>query len=267
MQLKKSLGQYLLLDQAIADRIVQAVQLESSQIVLEIGPGTGVLTERLANLAQLVLAVEKDYRMVGRLRAEFKNQKSKIKIIHQDILRFDEGAIDGPYKLVGNLPYNITSPVIKKFLTSAHPPTIMVVMVQLEVAKRLTAPPGQRDRGILTVMVDYYGKAEFLFVVPRSFFVPVPKVDSAVVRIHPRGVPQAQHHLGGVFFRVVKAGFSAKRRQIHNSLAGGLALAAKDIHDMLQQARIDETKRAEDLTIEDWQRLAKVYRERVASGR
>lgn len=257
MRLKKQLGQYLLNDQTVVDRIIGALELESTDTILEIGPGTASLTRQLVKTAGLVLAVEKDFRMVERLRAEFKSQKSKCKIIHDDILKFDESGVEADYKLVGNLPYNITSPIIRKFLESRHKPSVMVLMTQKEVAERITAPPGSSERGILTLMIEYYGKAKLLFHVPRSMFFPVPKVDSAVVRI----VPSFQLPVlnSKVFFRIIKAGFSAKRRQIHNSLAGGLGLSTEVIYDMLKQGKIDEKKRAEDLSFEDWQHLTKIY--------
>lgn len=261
MRLNKHLGQHILQDQLVTQRIIEALDLQPIDTVLEIGPGTGVLTNRLAEKPRLILAIEKDYKMVSALRAKLKSKSEKVKIIHEDILKFDETGIEGQYKLVGNLPYNITSPIIRKFLESAHKPSVIVVMTQKEVAQRITAPPGSSERGILTLMVEYYGKAEILFEVPHTAFIPVPKVDSAVVKI----VPSSQFSIlnSKLFFHVVKAGFSSKRRQIHNSLSGGLGLSQWEISDILKQTNIDEKKRAEDLTIKDWQNLAAAYAKRA----
>lgn len=257
MRLKKSLGQYILTDETVVQKIIGAVSPKQSDTILEVGPGTGRLTRQLAGKVKLLLAVEKDFRMAARLRRDLEYQVSSIKIIHQDILSFDETAIEGPYKLVGNLPYNIASPIIRKFLESKHPPTFMVVMIQKEVAERITAPPGSSERGILTVMVEYYGKAQKLFDVTSDAFIPIPKIDSSLVKI----VPNYQLSIINsninyqLFFRVVKAGFSAKRRQLCNSLAGGLHLPKTAVYDILKQARINGKKRAEDLSIKDWQRI------------
>lgn len=253
MRLNKRLGQHLLADQAISDRIIEALDLQSTDTVLEIGPGTGALTSQLADRSGLVLAVEKDFRMVETLRNKLKIRSKKLKVIHQDILRFDETAIERPYKLVGNLPYNITSPIIRKFLESAHKPLIMVLMVQKEVAQRITASPGDSNRGILTLMVEYFSEVKLLFEVPRDRFVPIPKVDSAVVKLVPKPLLFDTEYL--LLFRVIKAGFSAKRRQIHNSLVGGLALSSQTVHAMLKENNVDSVLRAEDLTLEQWQKL------------
>lgn len=260
MRLKKRLGQYILTDQNAVQQIIEVLEVKPEDTVLEIGPGTGVLTNQLVQKTGFVLAIEKDYRMVESLRAKFKVQSKKLKVIHEDILGFDENTIEGPYKLVGNLPYNITSPILRKFLESSHLPTVMVVMMQKEVAQRVTAPPGDSNRGILTLMVEYFSNAEILFEVPRTAFIPHPNVDSAVVKLVPKPLLLTTNYL--LLFRVIKAGFSTKRRQIHNSLAGGLALSSQEIHVMLKTAGIDATKRAEDLTLEQWQNLSQVWSKR-----
>lgn len=283
---KHRLGQNFLVAKPPLITLIEAADLTDKDVVIEIGPGLGTLTQELAKKAKLVLAIEKDPQLAKWLRTYFKNYEN-IKIIHDDILRFPisnfhpstplgvkflisnqfpnvQLPISKPaskpdnylsnYKVISNLPYNITSPVIRKFLEADHKPQMMVLMVQKEVAERICAQPGDSSRGILTVMVEFYSQAEIIELVPRENFWPAPKVDSAIIKIseirakkYPCDPCQ--------FFRLVKAGFSAKRRQIHNSLAGSLRLPKNQILAILKEAKINPQLRAEDLSLDQWVKL------------
>lgn len=250
---KKSLGQNFLKNEAIADRIIEAAGLTNDDIVVEVGPGTGILTERLIKTAKEVWAIEKDYDLAAKLQTRYKNTKNT-KIIHQDALWFDLFALT-KYKVVANIPYNITSPLIRKFIEGENKPELMVLMVQKEVAERICAKAGNRDRGLLTIIVEFYADAEILFEVSRHEFYPQPKVDSAVIKIITKKQDTRNKINDKEFFRIVKAGFSSKRQQIHNSLAATLRLPKDQVLELLKKARIDETMRAEDLSLEDWKKL------------
>jgi len=254
---KKRLGQNFLVDQKVLTKIIEASNLSKDDTILEIGPGFGILTEELAKYAKLVLAIEKDYKLVNFLRKKFKSNRN-IKIIHTDILEFngltEEQASD--FKIVANLPYNITSVVIRKFL-ELNPnnlnPSLMVLMVQKEVAERICAKPGNSNRGILTLAVEFYGRAEIVEIVDKSKFWPIPRVDSAIIKIELKNKESEISKIDSkMFFRIVKIGFSQKRRQIHHPLRAGLGLPKDKIIDILKLAKINEKLRAEELTLNDW---------------
>lgn len=252
----KQLGQNFLINEKIADDIIAAAGLTKDDTVLEIGPGTGILTERLVKMAGQVLAVEKDFDLVTKLLNRYKNTKN-IKIIHQDALWFDLFSLN-KYKVVANIPYNITSPLIRKFIENEPRPEILVLMVQKEVAERICAKPGDSSRGLLTLIVEFYAEAEILLEVGRKEFLPAPKVDSAVIKITPKNeLPKIEPKL---FFQIVKAGFSSKRQQIHNSLGGVLHLEKDQVTKLLQDSNIDSKMRAEALTQDQWITLALNYK-------
>ena len=247
---KKSLGQNFLKDRSYLKPMIEAAALTERDTVLEIGPGFGVLTKVLAEHVQLVLAVEKDYRLVELLRRQFKSQNSKVKIIHDDILNFKLDTLNGDYKVVANLPFNITSPVIRKLIDGPRP-ELAVLTVQKEVGERLTAPPGDSARGMVTVFLEQYAPTQLVTIIPKMAFDPIPGFDAAVIKLTPNDQPPDK-----LFERIVKAGFSAKRRQIHNSLAGSLKLPSDQISAILKQSNVEPEKRAEDLTLRDWQALS-----------
>ena len=252
---KKSLGQNFLQNSEIVSEIINAASIQKTDRIIEIGPGLGVLTDALVKSGAQIFAIEKDFDLVERLRKGFQSNKN-LKIIHQDALFFNLETFEN-YKVVANLPFNVATPLIRKFLESDVKPELMVLMVQKEVAERLTAKPGSRERSILTILVEYYAEAEIIIEVSKTNFRPQPKVDAAVVKIKPKS-----HFQGGIlvdeklFFRIVKAGFSSKRQQIHNSLAATLRLDKNIVQDILQKSKIDSKLRAEDLTLEDWFRLS-----------
>lgn len=249
---KKSLGQNFLNDERLLKPILDAAELLPDDTILEIGPGFGILTQELAKKVGLVLAVEKDFQLVEALRKKFKHYPN-VKIIHDDILRFDLNELPKTYKVVANLPFNITSPVIKR-ITIGPRPTIAVLMVQKEVAERLTAPAGSKERGIVTVFLEHYSATRMVTTIGKGQFSPVPKFDAGVVKIVFNTVRQDK-----VFEQTVKAGFSTKRRQIHNSLAGSLRLPSDQIFAILKGANVESQKRAEDLTLRDWQALSRAF--------
>jgi len=249
---KKSLGQNFLKNEEVADKIIAAANLTDKDIVVEIGPGTGILTERLVKEVKEVWAIEKDYDLVDKLRKRLSNKN--LKLIHQDALIFDLSLLDS-YKVVANIPYNITSPLIRKFIENEPKPELMVLMVQKEVAERICAKPGSSERGLLTLIVEFYADAEVLLDVPRRDFYPQPNVDSAVIKINVKKKRiDADEKM---FFHIVKAGFSSKRRQIHNSLAATLRLDQNTVKEILDQSGIGPMLRAEDLTLSQWEELYK----------
>ena len=264
---KKSLGQNFLINDSILPTIIKAADIKTGDIIIEIGPGLGILTKVLLDAGAKVFAIEKDFDLIAGLTKKFGDNKN-LKIVHQDALFFDETQVNpstslgAGYKVVANLPFNVAAPLIRKFLESAKPPELMVLMIQKEVAEKILAQPGNRERGVLTLAVEFYGNAEMISVVSKNSFKPMPKVDAAIIKIEPY-LPRSR---GGVkkvepkaFFRIVKAGFSSKRQQIHNSLAATLRLPKDQVKDILTRSSIDPSKRAEDLSLEDWINLTKTF--------
>lgn len=253
---KKSFGQNFLVAEPPLITLIDAANVTNQDTVVEIGPGLGTLTQELAKKAGLVLAIEKDYAMIEWLRKYFKNQKN-VKIIHSDILTYDLSSIASNYKVIANIPYSITSPVIRMFLEAENKPSEMILTIQKEVAERLTSKPGDKNRGILTVMIELFcEKAEIVEIVDRKNFFPVPDVDSAIIKLAVRSKNKGLSNIDEKsFFRLVKIGFSQKRRQIHNPLLAGLRLPKNQILSILKSAKIDQQKRAEDLILDDWLRL------------
>lgn len=250
---KKSFGQNFLINDGVLDTITEFANIKD-KFVLEIGPGLGFLTERLKKGAKLVLALEKDRNLVEYLRKRYKSDKN-IKIKAVDALFYNEDEIKEPYDIVANLPYNITSPFIRKFLFSKNKPEKMVLMIQKEVAERIMAKPGSRERGFLTLLVEMNADINYLLNVGRESFFPVPAVDSAVIEIKlNQKVPlDLQEGLINLF----KIGFSQKRRQIHHPLTAGFRMGKDEIISILDKSNIDSKLRAEDLSLDEWIRLYK----------
>ena len=271
---KKGLGQNFLVDPAHRARIVTAAELTRNDTVLEIGPGPGVLTELIAEQAGRVIAVELDDRLIPLLRNRFAHQPH-VSIVHADILKVDVGALmttdEGRrtdigassvfgrssfvgYKVIANLPYYLTSAVIRQLLESTPPPERLVLTVQREVAERMVAAPPEMS--LLALGVQFYCTGQIVEKIPAGAFYPVPKVDSAVVRLDRRPEPVAPWVTSEAFFRVAKAGFSQPRKQLRNSLAAGLRLAPAAAEAWLTAAGIDPQRRAETLTLAEWGALA-----------
>jgi 16S rRNA (adenine1518-N6/adenine1519-N6)-dimethyltransferase len=251
---KKSLGQNFLFDDAILDRIVAAAEVGPGDVVLEIGPGAGSLTRYLAQAAAHVLAVELDDRLIPVLRhtlASFQN----ITLIHGDILKVQIPNLklqtpNSNYKVVANIPYYLTSALIRRLLEAEVKPSLLVLTVQREVAGRICAAPP--DMSLLAVSVQFYGQPRLVGHIPAGAFYPAPDVDSAIVRIDLFDEPPLRGPEADQFFALVKAGFSQKRKQIKNALAAGLRLKGAEAGKLLQAANIDPARRAETLTLEEW---------------
>ncbi|HBP00801.1 MAG TPA: ribosomal RNA small subunit methyltransferase A [Candidatus Moranbacteria bacterium] len=259
---KKSLGQNFLRDEKIIDRIIESADLSSDDVVLEVGPGEGVLTEKLAKVCKKVIAVELDDRLIDPLRNKLRNN-GNVEVIHGDILklRIKDVISQQPsvieYKVVANLPYYITSPILRHFLENEIAPQEMIVMVQKEVAERIVAKPGQLS--ILGVSVQYYADAEYLFTVPKESFEPAPKVESAVISIKTLKQESIKtKEETKKFFRIVKAGFSAKRKTLVNNLANSLHKDKKEIESIISEMGFLPTVRAQELSVEDWKKIAKI---------
>ncbi len=254
MKPNKRLGQNFLVDKKALAKVVTAANIQKDDVILEIGPGTGLLTKELALRAKKVVAIEKDRGMVDILGKTLKDYKNA-EIIQGDILRLDPSPYTlTPYKLVANIPYYITSPIIRMFLEVKHQPQFMVLMVQKEVARRICAKPP--NMSILAVSVQFYAKAEIVSYVPKGCFWPVPNVDSAIIKITPHEKPDVGRRGADVFFRVVKAGFLHPRKQLAGNLAQGLKKDKDEINRGLLANNIEPAQRAETLTVQDWKNLA-----------
>ena len=250
----KAFGQNFIVDHSILLRIVEAAEIHVDDQVLELGAGTGVLTRELAKHARRVVAVELEREMLSLLVKTTRNY-TNVELLERNLLYVDPTEVFGsePYKLVANLPYYITAPTFRHFLESANQPRLFVVMVQYEVAQRIVAGPG--DMSLLGVSIQFYGKPSIIEHVPARAFYPAPKVDSAILRIDLKDEVPLTPGQRDSFFRLVQAGFSQRRKQIHNSLTHGLHRKNVEVQAGLLAANIDPSRRAETLSIEDWLRL------------
>jgi len=253
LKARKGLGQHFLVDREVLEAIVSAAELKPSDVVVEIGPGLGILTGELAQKAGRVIAVELDDKLAALLKQTLASLDN-VTIINDDVLKIApqdllEKQAELGYKVVANLPYYITSPVLRHFLEASAKPQTMIVMVQKEVAEAITAKPG--DMSILSVSVQYYAEPKIISLVPAQCFYPAPKVDSAIMKIDVYPKPKVAVDEKG-FFELVRAGFAAPRKQLANSLAQGLDRAKAEVLPLLKEAGIAQQRRAETLTIEEW---------------
>jgi len=267
----KRLGQNFLIDKNVVKKVIKAAELHSKDIVLEIGPGIGALTKETAKKAGKIIAVEKDPRMIETLRENLKGFKN-IEIINKDILKYNF-QFSKNYKIVANLPFYITAPVIRKFLESKYPPKEMVLIVQKEVAQRICSKPcphryAKRCRrapkmNILAVSVQFYAKPKIISYVSKKSFWPSPKVDSAIIKISVFN-QRRKSAFNQRFFKIVKAGFAHPRKQLANNLINELAMSLpnrlklnkQEVNDLLLKSGIKPSQRAETLTIQDWINLS-----------
>lgn len=259
---KKGLGQNFLSDPNHLEKIVAAAQLTSTDTVLEIGPGLGALTVPLSQAARSVVAVDIDQTMLNILASEV--QAPNLHLYHADILSIDPAqllntilpqfTLGQPYIVVANLPYYITSAIIRHLLEAPHPPQYTIITIQKEVAQRIVAKPGKMS--LLAVSVQFYGKPELCHIIPATAFVPSPKIDSAVLRINRHQIPPVTTTNPSHYFRVVKAGFSQKRKQLKNSLTAALQKPPSQILNALNAAHIDPSRRAQTLSLIEWAALA-----------
>jgi 16S rRNA (adenine1518-N6/adenine1519-N6)-dimethyltransferase len=248
---KKSLGQHWLKDEATLAAICDAADLSAEDTVLEIGPGLGHLTHLLLKRAGQVIAVELDEYLAARLAAEIRDPA--LRIIQANILQFDLGELPAGYKVVANIPYYLTSNLIRVLSESTNPPELMVLLVQKEVAERLAASPGQMS--LLGVSAQLYFETKLGPVVTADLFEPPPKVDSRVIILTRRQPPLFAELDTKLFFRVVKAGFSGRRKKLRGSLAAGLGVEKSQADELLQKAGISGDLRAQNLGLTDWHKL------------
>lgn len=264
---QKELGQNFLVDRRVLGQILAAAEIDAADTVLEIGPGLGTLTQALAEQARRVVAVELDRQLVAILHDRLQALPN-VQIVVGDILALpisellpaaQTSSLAGrAYKVVANIPYNITSAVLRHLLEARIRPQLIVLMVQREVAQRITAKPG--DMSLLSVSVQFYGQPRLICRVPARAFYPVPKVDSAIIRIDPHPqLPLAPEEIEP-FFDVVRAGFSQRRKQLRNSLLHGLGLSVASIAGALAQAAVDGERRAQTLSVSEWVTLYRALR-------
>jgi len=257
----KRLGQHFLVDKYPLKAMVEAAMLSSQDEVLEIGPGLGVLTRELCSRAKRVVAVEKDRQLIPVLE-DLTRDFENICILEADVLKLDmeelrEKHFEGSFKVVANLPYYITSPIIMKIIENRHLIPLAVLMVQKEVAQRLTASPGGKDYGILSIAVNMYANVKMICTIGRQAFLPPPKVESAVVQIALREKPRVEVD-ETFFFKVVEAAFGERRKTIKNSLSRRLnipGITSEVIEKALELAGIDSMRRGETLSIEEYAKL------------
>lgn len=251
---ERSKGQNFLVSSRTYDKIIAAAEIGPQDEILEVGPGLGFLTVRLAAKAKRMVAVELDDKLAEYLTLGFAaSGEDKVKIVNQDILQFNPAdEFSAGYKIVANLPYNITSIFLRNYLSHPCPPESLVLMLQKEVAERMIASPGQMS--LLAVSVQHYATAKIVHIVPASDFWPEPKVESAIIKLVRKELKFAREQ-DKKFFRLVKAGFSAKRKMLKNNLSGGLRLESDLIIAALEKSSIQISARAEDLSLEQWYEL------------
>jgi len=254
----KRLGQNFLQDTSALEKIADAAEITSEDEVLEIGPGLGSLTRYLAISAKKVTTVELDSVLIPPLQAVLTTHPN-VQIVHGDILKFHiSDLINQPdYIVAANIPYNITSAIIRHLLESDIKPRRIVLTIQKEVAERICAGAGKMS--LLALSVQVYGEPLIITKIPASAFHPIPKVDSAILRIDVRKEPLISLNLMDVFFKLIKAGFSQKRKTLRNSLSSGLHLTPNAAETLLNSAKIDPMRRAETLSIDEWQDLCSVF--------
>lgn len=251
---KKSLGQHWLHDTSILDGICDSANVEAGDTVLEIGPGLGTLTKQLLERGANVVAVEFDHELAEQLKKRLVGSPTdNLTVVEQDILKFDLTKLPKNYKVVANIPYYLTSNLVRLLCESKNPWSTAVLLMQKEVAERAVAKPGSMS--ILSVSVQFYCEASLGVSVPAHLFTPPPKVDSQVLVLRLRNEPLFSAVDPKAYFRIVKAGFSQKRKTLLNSLSGGLAMPKETIADALQQAEIKPTARAQELSINQWYTL------------
>lgn len=259
----KKLGQNFLIDENVVRQIVEAAELSEADTVLEVGPGIGTLTQGLAESKAKVVAVELDTRLLPVLATTLEGYDN-VRVVHGDILKVNimEEVGAPKFKVCANLPYYITTPIIFALLEKRLPMERLVAMVQKEVAERMAAQPGGKEYGALSVAIQYYTEPEIAFIVPPTSFIPAPAVDSAVIVCKRREKPPVEVCDEGLFFRVVKAAFSLRRKMLSNSLKN-MGIKAEQVAKWLELAGVDGKRRAETLSLEDFAKLTNSFNEAV----
>lgn len=253
----KSLGQHWLTDRNILAAIADEAHITENDTVLEIGPGLGTLTSELLRRAKNVIAVEFDRRLAANLPAQFPG--TKLEVYNEDILSFDLSKLPEGYKVVANIPYYITNKIISMLVNAHNKPSEIVLLIQKEVAERLVAKPGEMS--ILALSAQIYADVRLGVEVGKSYFTPPPKVDSQVVVLSTRKAPLVEAENESIFFRLVKAGFSSKRKKLRSSISAGLGMSKLQAESLLHDAKIDPNDRAESLSIDQWNNLVRVYKD------
>ena len=259
----KKLGQNFLIDENVVHQIVAAAELSEADTVLEVGPGIGTLTQGLAESKARVVGVELDTRLLPVLATTL-NGYDNVRVVHGDILKVNimEEVGAPSFKVCANLPYYITTPIIFALLEKRLPMERLVAMVQKEVAERMAAQPGGKEYGALSVAIQYYTEPKIAFIVPPTSFIPAPAVDSAVIVCKRREKPPVEVCDEGLFFRVVKAAFSLRRKMLSNSLKN-MGIKSEQVAKWLELAGVDGKRRAETLSLEDFAKLTNSFNEAV----
>jgi 16S rRNA (adenine1518-N6/adenine1519-N6)-dimethyltransferase len=255
---KKELGQHWLHDQGVLDAICVAADIAENDHVIEIGPGLGTLTQNLLDNGAKVHAIEFDHDLAISLRARIKSHQERLEISEADIMRFDFTSLPKEYKIVANIPYYLTSGLLRLISETANPPKKAVLLVQKEVAERVCAKPGQTS--LLSISTQMYFDASLGILVPAALFTPPPKVDSQVLVLERREAPYFGDADEKKIFQVVKAGFSERRKKLRSSLSGGLGISKEAADSLLTEAGINGDLRAQNLTLENWVQLARVLK-------
>ena len=264
---QKKFGQNFLIDTGVLESIIEAAQIGPEDFVLEIGPGIGTMTQYLCEAAREVVAVEIDTNLIPIL-SDTLSGYTNVEVLNADILKVDirklarEHNEGRPIKVVANLPYYITTPIIFALLEKRLPMERLVAMVQKEVAERMAAQPGGKDYGALSVAIQYYTEPEIAFIVPPTSFIPAPAVDSAVIVCKRREKPPVEVCDEALFFRVVKAAFSLRRKMLSNSLKN-MGIKSEQVAKWLELAGVDGKRRAETLSLEDFAKLTNSFNEAV----
>ena len=247
---KKSLGQNFLVNPHILDKIVATAEVSKEDIIVEIGPGTGNLTKKLAEKAKQVIAVEKDRELAENLRKNFKD-KLNLEVIEADILKWTPQI--GDYKIAANIPYYLTSNLIRKIFEEWPKSKLIVLTIQKEVAERIVAKPPHMN--LLALSVQYYSEPKIVGVISKNNFRPIPKIDSAIIRLNPKS-QIANSEQTEEMFKIIKVGFSEKRKQLASVLAKRFKLSKDKISNIFKKSGLDDKVRAENLSLEDWKRLS-----------
>ncbi len=253
---KKSLGQHFLTDKNIANKIIDAADITEGDIVVEIGPGNGILTALLAEKAKKVIAIEIDERLIENLKSSLA-RFSNVEIIQKDALKFTYQDLSHRFKVVANLPYYITTPIIFRLLEAKGMVISMTLMMQREVAERIVAGPGGKDYGVLSIAVQFYAEPKIDFIVPPTVFNPRPKVSSAVVSFNILKKVRVKTRDEEFFFKVVRAGFAQRRKTLRNTMkAANLGISADVLEEAFKRCEIEPTRRGETLSISEFAKLA-----------
>lgn len=254
---KKSLGQHWLFDVDALEAMSDAAEVQAGDTVLEVGPGLGTLTEVLLSDGAKVTAVEFDQTLYQQLMGEASQfsaeDRENLKVINEDILKFDLATLPKNYKVCANIPYYLTSNLIRRLLEASNPPSVIALLIQKEVAERIAAGPGEMS--VLAVATQFYAEIELKRLVPAELFTPPPKVDSQIIQIKRREQPLFPDIESKKFFQLVRAGFSEKRKKLRSSLSGGLHISKEAADELLKKAAIPPNARAQELTLKQWYTL------------